>query len=159
MWLSDPLGGYSIHGVYHLLTTKDILLADSATAMISHNQVSLKVSIFAWRLLRDRLPTKSNLVYRGVILSEASLYVSDCGFIETEQHLFLSCYTFSSLWPLVHHWLSFVGVDSNVLSDHFLQFVYSIGGGKATRSFLKLIWLFVFGYYGMSVIICCLIML
>jgi len=159
VWLPDPLGDYSIHSVYHLLTTKDIFLVDSTTAMISHNQVLLKVSIFAWRLLRDRLPTKSNLVYRGVIPSKASLCVSDCGFIETVQHLFLSCYTFSSLWPLVHHWLSFVGVDSNVLSDHFLQFVYSTGGDKAMRSFVKLIWLFVFGYYGMSVIICCLIML
>ncbi|PNX57544.1 cysteine-rich receptor-like protein kinase, partial [Trifolium pratense] len=29
---------------------------------IWHPQVPLKVSVFAWRLLRDRLPTKSNIV-------------------------------------------------------------------------------------------------
>jgi len=102
--------------------------------MIWHNQASLKVSVFAWRLLRDRLPTRFNLAHRGIILLEVSLCVSDCGSLETAQHLFLSCFAFSSLWPLV-------GVDSNVLSDHFFLFVYSTGGGKATRSFLQLIWL------------------
>lgn len=109
--------------------------------MVWHNQVSLKVSVFAWWLLRDRLPTRFNLAHRGIIPSEASLCVSDCGSLETTQHLFLSCSAFSSLWPLVRNWLGFMGVDSNVLSDHFLQFVYSTGGGKATRSFLQLIWL------------------
>jgi hypothetical protein len=29
--------------------------------------VPLKVSIFAWRLLQDRLPTKSNMLNRGII--------------------------------------------------------------------------------------------
>jgi len=141
VWMPDPFEGYSIRGSYHLLITKDIPLADPATSLIWHNQVSLKVSIFAWRLLRDGLPTKSNLVHRGVIPSEASTCVSDCGFVETTHHLFLSCITYSSLWPLVRHWLGIIGVDSNVIADHFLQFVHLTSGGKAKRSFLQLIWL------------------
>lgn len=32
-----------------------------------------------------------------------------------------------------------MGVDSNVLSDHLLEFVHSRGGGKVRRSFLQLI--------------------
>lgn len=32
-------------------------------------------------------------------------------------------------------------VDSNVLSDHFVQFVHSTGVSKAHKSFLQLIWL------------------
>ena len=99
----------------------------------------MKVSVFVWRLLRDRLPTKANLVTRGVISSEASQCISDCGSLETAQHLFLACFDFSSLWPMVRHWLGFMGVDTNVLSDHFIQFVYSTGGGKAKRSFFQLI--------------------
>jgi len=99
----------------------------------------LKVSLFVWRLLRDRLPTKANLVTRGVISSEASQCISECGSLETAQHFFLACDDFSSLWPMVRHWLGFMGVDTNVLSDHFIQFVYSTGGGKAKRSFLQLI--------------------
>ncbi|XP_024634840.1 uncharacterized protein [Medicago truncatula] len=142
VWLPDPGEGYSVRGSYLLLTTKDIPLADHAASLIWQNQVpSLKVSIFAWRLLRDRLPTKVNLVQRRVLDTDASMCVSDCGFCETAQHLFLSCDTFSSLWPLVRHWLGIIGVDTNVVLDHFLQFVNLTGGGKATRAFLQLIWL------------------
>jgi len=121
-----------------VLTSKDLPLADSATEMIWHRQVPLKVSVFAWRLIRDRLPTKSNLVNRCVISSEAVVCVSGCSSIGSTQHLLLSCPTFASLWPLVRDWIGFMGVDSNVLSDHF---VHSTGVSKACRSFLQLIWL------------------
>lgn len=141
VWLPDPIEGYTVRGSYHLLTTKDVPPRDSAASLIWHHQVPLKVSLFAWRLLRDRLPTKDNLVRRRVIDSEASLCVSDCGMSETAQHLFLSCDAFSPLWSLVRQWLGIIGVDTNVLLDHFLQFVNLIGGGKTTRDFFQLIWL------------------
>jgi hypothetical protein len=94
-----------------------------------------------WRLLRDRLPTKSNLVARDIISLEAHFCVSDCGGIETGQHLFLSCSSFGFLWALVHAWIGFSAVDAHVLPDHFVQFTFSVGGLHARRSFLQLIWL------------------
>ena len=74
-WLPNPSGGYSICGVYVMFTTHDTPQDRQDVDLIWHKQVPLKVSIFAWRLLRDRLPTKSNLVTCGVIDSEASLCV------------------------------------------------------------------------------------
>ncbi|XP_024626742.1 uncharacterized protein [Medicago truncatula] len=141
LWLPEPSHGYSVRGAYSVLTSKDLPLVDSAAEMIWHRQVPLKVSVFAWRLLRDRLPTKSNLIYRGVIPSEAGLCVYGCGVLESAQHLFLSCSYFALLWSLVRDWIGFVGVDTNVLSDHFVQFVHSTGGSKVSQSFLQLIWL------------------
>jgi hypothetical protein len=41
----------------------------------------------------------------------------------------------------VRSWISFDGVDSQVISDHFQQFIYYTGGLKSRRSFLQLIWL------------------
>ena len=58
-----------------MLTTHDTPQDRQDVDLIWHKQVPVKVSIFAWRLLRDRLPTKSNLVTRSVIDSEASLCV------------------------------------------------------------------------------------
>ncbi|MCI37834.1 glutamate-gated kainate-type ion channel receptor subunit GluR5, partial [Trifolium medium] len=78
---------------------------DDAENLIWHSQVSLKVFVFAWRLLRDRLPTKSNLVTRGILSPTAPFCVSRCGAIETAQHLFISCSTFGSLWALVRSWI------------------------------------------------------
>ncbi|GAU32087.1 hypothetical protein TSUD_152920 [Trifolium subterraneum] len=54
-------------------------------------EVPLKVSVAAWRLLRNRLPTKDNLVLRHIIPQGAHLCVAGCGAPETAQHLRPSC--------------------------------------------------------------------
>jgi hypothetical protein len=90
--------GYSVRGVYQLLTSQESFHVESEADLIWHNQVPLKVSIFAWRLLQDKLPTKSNLVSRGKNTLDISFCTTDCGHVETTQHLFLSCSTFDSLW-------------------------------------------------------------
>jgi len=51
--------------------------------LIRHNQVPLKVSIFLWRLLRDKLPTKSNLATYGVNFAEARLCVAGVVMLKT----------------------------------------------------------------------------
>jgi hypothetical protein len=93
-WRPDPATGYSVCDAYQMLTSQDTITSGAAEDLIWHRQVPAKVSIFAWRLLRDRLPTKSNLVTRGIL----SL---DLHFCETAHHLFLSCSTFGSLWGSV----------------------------------------------------------
>jgi hypothetical protein len=91
--------------------------------------------------LRDRLSTKVNLVTQGIITSVAHSCMSGCGRVESAQHLFIDCSTFGSLWSLVRSWIDFSSVDPQNISDHFLQFTHSLGGLRARRSFLQLIWL------------------
>jgi len=69
--------------------------------LILHKQVSLKVSIFAWRLLRNRLPTRSNLLVRGIISDADAGCIAGCAHMETSQHLFLSCDFYGLLWHAV----------------------------------------------------------
>jgi hypothetical protein len=66
-WQPDPDEGYTVRGAYQLLTFQVTTSMDDAEKLIWHPQVSLKVSIFVWRLLRDRFPTKANLVTRGIL--------------------------------------------------------------------------------------------
>ncbi|KAK2361308.1 hypothetical protein QL285_086472 [Trifolium repens] len=141
LWQPDPVTGYTVRGAYQLLTSQDSFTLGAAEDLVWHKQVPLKISIFAWRLLRDRLPTKSNLVARGIISPEDQFCVFGCGGVESAQHLFLSCSTFGSLWPLVRSWIGFSTVDAHTLPAHFVQFTYSVGGLRARRSFLQLIWL------------------
>jgi len=101
----------------------------------------MKVMVFAWRLIRDCLPTKANLAMCGVISADDIMCVTGCGNVETAKHLFLTCTMFASLWQQVRDWIGFVGVDVNNIADHLVQFTYMTGGGKAKRSFLQLIWL------------------
>ncbi|KAK2447138.1 hypothetical protein QL285_006530 [Trifolium repens] len=99
-WQPDPDTGYSVRGAYQLLTSQDSFTLGAAEDLVWHKQVPLKISIFAWRLLRDRLPTKSNLVTHGNIFPEDQHCVFGCGGVESAQHRFLSC-RLQHLWPLV----------------------------------------------------------
>jgi len=105
-----------------MLRTNDSNTVNAVSDMIWHIHVQLKVSIFAWRLLRNRLPTKANLVARGMMTHDAQLCVSGCGEVETAQHLFVSCPIFRELWSRVRDWVGVGGADPLVVSDHFHQF-------------------------------------
>jgi len=109
--------------------------------LIWHPQVPLKVSILAWRLLRDRLPTKSNLLRRGIIHDENTSCVAGCGCIESVQHLFISCDFLGTLWHHVRQWLGLSGVDHNDISTHFAQCTNYLDRRRRCRSFLQLLWL------------------
>jgi hypothetical protein len=141
VWTPDPVRGYTVRGAYDLLTIGVTPSMDTPLELVWHHQVPLKVSIFAWRLIQDRLPMKANLEMRGVIPLSTAYCVSRCGHVETAEHLFINCNTFASLWQHVREWIGFVGVDTNNVSDHLLQFTLMTGPGKAKRSFLQPIWL------------------
>jgi hypothetical protein len=154
----DTNGGYSVRNVYHLLTSDVKQVADTVSDLIWHTKVLVKVSILAWRLLRNRLPTKANLVTRGILAQEAQMCVAGCGEVETAQHLFVSCSIFCELWHLVRDWLGVSRADPSEVATHFHQFTYLVGGSINRRSFMQLLWLCVCGLCGLNAIICCLIM-
>jgi hypothetical protein len=57
--------------------------------------------------LAYRLPTKANLILRGILCLEAHYCVFGCEEDKSAQHLFLSWSAFSSLWSLVRYWIDF----------------------------------------------------
>jgi hypothetical protein len=117
----------------------DSVTKDASEDLIWHTQVPIKFFIFAWRLLRDRLPTKDTLVSRGILSLDINHCLFGCGEVESAQHLFLSYSTFGPLWAMVRSWIDFLSVDAHTPSDHFVQFTYSAGGLRVRRSFLQLI--------------------
>jgi len=106
-WQPDLAGGYSVRSGYEILTTQDHHVLDAAQNLIWHSQVSLKVSILAWRLLRERLPTKINLHIRGIITDADISCVARCRHDESVDHLFLHCDFFDAIWHQVWLWLGF----------------------------------------------------
>ncbi|GAU42911.1 hypothetical protein TSUD_86490 [Trifolium subterraneum] len=119
-WQPDLVRGYTVLGAYQILTSQQLDPMDIVDDLIWHKQVPLIVSIFALRLLRDRLPTRDNLARRDIISPETRSCVAGCGGVESTQHLFLSCSTFGPLWSSVRAWIGLLSVDPLTLSDHFL---------------------------------------
>lgn len=141
LWRPDPTVGYTVRGAYQMLMRQEIQVHDLASDAPWHKNVPLKVSICAWRLFRNRWPTKDNLVRRGVLSFDNQLCVSECGQQETLDHLIIHCNVFGNLWKLIKSWIGVYSVDPLQVTDHFNQFVHSSGGYVPRRSFLHLIWL------------------
>jgi len=133
------IGGNGCH--YQFLTSADAPLGRERTNNMWHNLIPQKVSMFGWRLLRNCLPTRDNLVRQGVISDELIVCPSGCGVHEVADHFFLGCATLCSLWSLAWHWLQISSVTSYVIRDHIYQFNYMAGMPQSNHSFFKVIWL------------------
>lgn len=85
-----------------------------------HKHAPLKVSLFVWKPLRNRLPTKNNLLRRKVLHTDDMACVGGCGLPETVEHLLLGCEIFSSVWVAVLQWLHLSFVAHVGCRDHYL---------------------------------------
>jgi len=137
----DISAGYTVRSAYQLLTTQDNPQVEGADALVWHKHVPLKVSIFVWRLVKNRLPTRANLVHRGILSDAVAGCLCGCGDTETSQHLFISYGFYGTLWFQVRSWLGVSGPYPINVSDNFYPFTHSAGGGRAKCSFMQLVWL------------------
>jgi hypothetical protein len=99
-----------------------------------------KVIAFSWKLLRNRLPTKGNLVYRGIQINDGEVNCVHClGREEVAMHLFLGCDFASFVWREIFRWLGLVLVLPPSLGSLFECFI-GAAGNKKVRGGFYLIW-------------------
>jgi len=70
--------------------------------------ISSKVSLLGWCLLRNRHPSKDNLIQRGILIPTDGMCVAGCNVSETTTHFFLNCNIFGALWSNVWSWWEFL---------------------------------------------------
>jgi len=78
-WVLDPINGYSVKGTYQYLTRPDTSVERGLYDVVWLKQVPLKVSIFVWWLIHNRLPTKDNLIRRRVLHHKDIFCIGGCG--------------------------------------------------------------------------------
>ena len=82
--------------------------------------------IFCWRLLKNRLPTKDNLLRRNAITQEATCPL--CGCVQEDVgHLFFNCNLTNGLWWESMSWIRVVGPLPINPVNHFSQFCDGFG--------------------------------
>ena len=80
-----------------------------------------KVLTTAWRILLDRVPTRVNLVRRGVIAN--STLCSLCNLSEeTSQHFFLDCVFAQRVWSRCYRWISVLEAQNKDIQNHLMNF-------------------------------------
>jgi hypothetical protein len=99
-----------------------------------------KVIAFSWKLLHNRIPTRSNLLYRGIDVNGGNVMCTHChGMEEAELHLFLFCEFAMRVWKSIFRWLGIVLVIPPNLSLLFDCFTAAAGSKKERKGY-SLIW-------------------
>ena len=86
LWYLHPSKNYTVTNAYKYMMSAITNQATDPTAYAWNKEVPLKVSLFAWCLLRNRLQTTENLIRRHVHHHNVQPYVGGCGKMEDVDH-------------------------------------------------------------------------
>ncbi|MCH90812.1 F-box family protein, partial [Trifolium medium] len=138
-------GVFSVKSSYNLLVEElwsdDELGEDVAVIFdqIWESPAPSKVIAFSWQLLYDRIPTHSNLDFRGILVSDAPWECVRCvGSVETSIHLFLHCPSAMMVWYDIFRWLGVVIVIPHSLFSLFEVLRGSARNAKVRHGFLMI---------------------
>jgi hypothetical protein len=145
-WRLEDDGVFSVKSVYLLLGNIFAMEPEFGTQELRvfnniwKSPVPSKVIAFAWKLLRNRIPTRVNLLHRGV---EVNGGVVSCVFCqrrdEDASHLFLFCDFAAGVWKAIFRWLGVVIVIPPTISILF-DCLTGAAGSKKKRSGFSLVW-------------------
>jgi len=127
LWLAEPNGQYTTKSAYRLCMNTSSLNSDGKIfKTIWQLKIPPRAVIFCWRLLKNRLPTKDNLLRRNAITQEATCPL--CGCVQEDVgHLFFNCNLTNGLWWESMSWIRVVGPLPINPVNHFSQFCDGFG--------------------------------
>ena len=122
VWKADPSGNYSTGAA-----------EDQTFVELWKLKIPLKAAVFTWRLIRDRLPTRTNLRSRQVEINDSRCLLCNSP-EEDAAHLFFHCNKTLPLWWESLSWVNSLGVFPQNPKHHFLQHDNGCAAGiKAKR--------------------------
>ncbi|KHN05438.1 Putative ribonuclease H protein, partial [Glycine soja] len=134
MWKPDPRGYYSTKSGYDMIWG-GLMEANQNSDFVDlwSLKIPAKAAVFAWRLIRDRLPTKLNLRRRQVMVNDML-----CPFCRNKEeeaaHLFFSCSKILPLWWESLSWVNIATTMPQNPRDHYMQHgIRAAEGKKYTR--------------------------
>ena len=130
LWLAEPHGQYTIKSAYSLCINPSTTSADgNIYKTIWKLKIPPRAVVFCWRLLKNRLPTKANLLRRNISMQEDICPL--CGSVQEDVgHLFFNCTLTRGLWWEAMSWIRVVGPLPITPKCHFIQFCEGFGEPK-----------------------------
>ncbi|XP_058758447.1 uncharacterized protein LOC131631698 [Vicia villosa] len=120
VWPFDVSKCYTVRSGYDLLQQQQQggeldICRKQGLEYIWASKVPSKLKFFYWRVILDKLPTRNQLVRRGII---ANNHEALCAFCELRYeepfHIFISCSKLQILWGKINLWLD---IDSQGAED------------------------------------------
>ncbi|GJS50520.1 RNA-directed DNA polymerase, eukaryota [Tanacetum coccineum] len=133
IWDLNGDGEFCVKDVRNLLDVTFLPKADSPTRWIK--TIPIKVNIFAWKVSLDRLPTRSNLARRGVLVPSSSCLICNVS-DEDLAHLLFRCDLAIEVTRLVYRWwnLVWIPLDSYI---SWLSWIKALRMNSRSKSVLE----------------------
>jgi hypothetical protein len=145
-WIPAPDGIFTVKSTYICLQSQVVVTAIdelkvTALKKLWKNKVPSKVSIFGWRLLLEKLPTREVLFQRDIITNTHETCCVFCfDLMESIDHIFLTCRVTATVWSLIFGWMGIQGSSARNIQQHFLWFG-DLLKGKHSKRVKHIIWL------------------
>jgi len=121
VWVGDGQQEYTVKSGYSVLNMEDQMQASEALKILCGLKIAPSATVCSWRLMVDRLPTRSNLSLRGLQLTSLSCPLC-LESVESGQHLFVTCKVAQNVWNQCERWVGIVNVRHETIEAHFLSF-------------------------------------
>ncbi|KAJ9547496.1 hypothetical protein OSB04_020039 [Centaurea solstitialis] len=130
-WEGDSDGEYTVSSLRGIID--GVLNPPNDNMCFWNNWLPLRIKCFMWRLLLNRIPTRTNLSKRGV--NTPSLLCPLCNLEEeTVDHLFCSCSAVKDLWKWMCDWCM-IKVEQPASLNQMLLKILEFGKKKSERVF------------------------
>jgi hypothetical protein len=114
-WVLAPDGCFTVKTAYESLA-RDLVVGPLLPALEAKvfkdfwcSPAPSKLLVFSWQFLHDRVPTKDNLILRGILPHGSDGLCVWCGTVmESSTHLFLHCRMACVVWYEIFRWLGVV---------------------------------------------------
>ncbi|KAJ9565573.1 hypothetical protein OSB04_001539 [Centaurea solstitialis] len=135
-WELETDGIYSVSSLHYALD--DMCLGRSGVRTTWNKIVPIKTRILMWRTKLNRIPTKSNLVRRGISLENDFCPLCNSS-PETTMHLFVDCDRTKEVRRVLNTWWKIFSVDGSSLDSLLSQTTQSTGvhGDRSKTETLK----------------------
>jgi hypothetical protein len=145
-WLAHAAGFFTVKTAYNMLLQRLVLPefdeeTTQALKLSWLNNVPSKVSIFGWRLLINKIPTREALFNKGIITNNHERCCDLC-FRENEDtnHIFFNCSRSVEVWRIIIRWMGIKAIPFANICNHFILFGNSLKEATNKRS-RHIIWL------------------
>jgi len=138
VWAEDDQEVYTVKSGYKVLNKEDQMQTSKVFKLLWNLKIAPSALVHAWRLLLDKLPTRINLVKRGMQLMNMLCPLCQEG-VKTSQHLFGTCKVAQKVWDQCDRWVGNAIVRHESPIIHFLSF-YTIGLWQCTNNAWKGMW-------------------
>ena len=138
IWNEGNLKEYTVRSGYKVLSEFGNQLSNNCFRELWSLKVAGSAQLCVWKAMLDKLPTRLNLVKRGIIIP-TNLCPLCKKAEESVQHVFINCEVAQKVWDNCDRWIGISSVRQHTIVNHYQNF-YLLCYNRKANVVWKSVW-------------------